>query len=83
MTLAAKPLHRIAPCMPSQSCVNFIPQRIKTTFAGLTQKQIKDRIGNCSTVSSSCDNHHHPQKLLLNHEVTFNIHNPSLDHRDR
>ena len=24
-----------------------------------------------------------PKEYLLNHETAFNIHNPSLDHRDR
>ena len=83
MNLAANPLHRLAPRTPSQSCVDFVPQPIKTTFTGLMQKQIKDRIGNCSAVSSSCGNDHHPQKFLRNHGAAFNIHNPSLDHRGR
>jgi hypothetical protein len=44
---------------------------------------IEDGVCNCSTVSITVGDDDRPQNHLPNHETAFNIHNPSLDHRDR
>jgi hypothetical protein len=37
----------------------------------------------CLPIFITIDDDDGPQNHLPNHEIAFNIHNPSLDHRDR
>ena len=83
MTVAANPLSRLAPCTRSQSCVHLIHQHFKATPTGFPELRIEDALYKCSTISSTRGDDEGPEDYLLKQETAFNIHNPSLDHRDR
>ncbi|MGO9518155.1 MAG: hypothetical protein ACLPND_14015 [Candidatus Korobacteraceae bacterium] len=83
MTVAANPLSRLAPRTRLQTCAHLIQQRFKATLTGLPQRRIEDILRNCSTASSTSGHDDGLQDDLLNQEMPFNIHNPSLDHRAR
>jgi hypothetical protein len=83
MTVAANPLCRLAPRTRSQSRVHLIQQRFKTTLTGSLRRHIDDSPCNCSTISSTSGEDDRLKSYLLNQEIAFNIHNPSLDHRVR
>ena len=83
MTAAANPLSRLAPCMRLQSCVPLLHQRSKDNPTALLELQIEDILCRCSTVPSTRGDNQEPKDYLLKQETAFNIHNPSLDHRDR
>jgi hypothetical protein len=83
MTAAANPLSRLAPCMRLQACVPLLHQRSKDTPTGLLELQIEDILCRYSTVPGTRADKQEPKDDLLKQETAFNIHNPSLDHRDR
>jgi len=81
MTVAANPLCRLAPRMLPQTCADLIQQRFKTTLTGLSQRRIQYSLCNCATVPSTCGHDEGLKNYLLNQEMSFNIHNPSITHR--
>jgi len=83
MTAAANPLCRLAIRTRLQSCVHRIPQPFKTTLTSSPQRPIEHGPCSCATVPSAHGDDEGLKEYLLNQEMAFNIHNPSLDHRGR
>jgi hypothetical protein len=83
MTAAANPLSRLAPCMRLQSCVHLIHQHSKDTPTAFPELRIEDTLYRYSTIPSTRSDDEVPEDYLLKQETAFNIHKPSLDHRDR
>ncbi len=83
MTVAANPLCRLAPRTRLRSCLHLIPQHFKAALTGLLRSRIELNLCNCSTVPSTRGNDEALKGSLLNQEMAFNIHSPSLDHRVR
>ena len=83
MTAAANPLSRLAPCMRLQSCVHLLHQPFEAALTGSPKPPIETSSGNYSTVPITRGDNDGLKDYLMNQEMAFNIHNPSLDHRAR
>jgi hypothetical protein len=83
MTAAANPLCQLASGTRSPSCVYYIQLRFSAMIKSLPPQQNQRSTMQCSTVFTTCGIHDRSQENPLHKEMTFNRHNPSLDHRDR
>ena len=60
-----------------------IHQPFKATLTGFAEHRIEDHSMQILNIPSTRGDNDVPKDYLLNQETAFNIHNPSLDHRDR
>ena len=83
MNALANPLCWLAPRMRLHSCVHLVHRRSKDTPTGLPKLRFEDILCRWSTVPSTCGDDEELKDSLLNQEMAFNIHNPSITHRVR
>jgi hypothetical protein len=83
MTTCTKPVGRLAPRTSSQECAPITQNCFKATFNGFAERRDPGPLMQPLTIFDCHRQQRQIQKLLAILHALFNIHNPSLDHRDR